>query len=230
MDSFIKLRQGLLAIPLLCCAPSPAWCVTQPSGNNTACLRGSPRVHVSDVSYSVTHTMLPDCQPFVHKHNSFSRALPGSSHTQALLLISTSTYTDSGFSWVDSALCYGFETKSLDAAVPTNAVPESYISFLENSNYLWGSSVATLKNIIWFLLTEQLLAVTQSSIIFPHANSWCCNSLCLSLWSALGCSLVVRCMPFPKSLKHNPDISDLCCFVLKWKLGPLWTSIRHSWY
>lgn len=75
-----------------------------------------PCVHVSDVSYSVTHTMQLDCQPFVHKHNGFSQALSGSSFSQALLLISTSTYMERlGSSWVDSALCYGFETKSLDA-------------------------------------------------------------------------------------------------------------------
>lgn len=127
--------------------PSPAWwvCASQPA-IQFAC-EDHPRVHVSDVSYSVTHTVPLDCQPFVHKYNCswmFQSALPRSSCSEALLLISTSTNTEqSGFSWVDSALCYGFETKSLDVLQFLLMQCLRHIFPFKHNNYLWGSSVAT---------------------------------------------------------------------------------------
>lgn len=152
---------------------------------------------VSHVSYSVTHTMLLDCQPFVHKHNGSRTPQSGPARKPSLrgfaVNINISLHRALGIlmgglcsllrHWKKIAWC---------AALHMNAAPESCISFLKNNNYLWGSDIATLKNIIWFLLIELLLAVIQSGIIFPRVNSWCCNSLFITVictWLRAGCEM-----------------------------------------
>lgn len=194
----------------------PAWWADSWQPTMQPVWEDHPCVHVSDVSYSVTHTMQLDCQPFVHKHNGFSRALSGSSFSQALLLISTSTYMERlGSSWVDSALCYGFETKSLDVLqilwtqCPSLIFPFSGIAVTSGVH-----PQQLLKNIIWILLTEQLLAVTQSGIILCS-----CGFLMLQLALFisdlfLAVCRFVRCTQFPNSLKRNADIRDVCCLYL----------------
>lgn len=120
LDSFIKLHQVEPQIPLLSCQCTIACLVfyTAVSQQQSLPVKITPvcmcqtLVIVSCtqcrliVSPLFINTTAPEC---------FSQALPGSACSEALLLISTSTYTErSGFSWVDSALCFGFETKSLD--------------------------------------------------------------------------------------------------------------------
>ena len=74
------------------------------------------------------------------------------------------------------------------AEIPINAVTESYISFLEHNNHLWGSSVASLKNLMWFLLTEKLLAVKKQSIFF--LLMWIPDAVfCCDLYLAAGCGV-----------------------------------------
>lgn len=95
-DSFIKLHQVQLVIPPSASSmyhPLPGVSRSTQPTIQPAC-DDHPCVHMSDVGYSVTHTMLPDCQPFVHKDNGFSQTLPGSFYYEALLLISTSTCTE----------------------------------------------------------------------------------------------------------------------------------------
>lgn len=135
-----------------------------------------PCVHVSDVSCSVTSTMLLDCQPFVHKHNGSWMLQSGPARELSLrgFAVNINIYLHGAVGTLMGGLCSLlrlWNKITWCAAVPMNALPESYISLLENNNYLWGSSVAILKNIIWFLLTELLLAAMQSSINFPHVNS-----------------------------------------------------------
>lgn len=177
--------------------------------------------------------MLLDCQPFVHKHNCSWMLQSGPA--MQLVLWGFAVNINIFFQRAVGILMGGLGSllqlwKKITwcAAVPINAVTESYISFLKHNNYLWGSSVATLKNIIWFILTEQLLAVIRYSIIFPHVNSWCYSSFCLSLWSVLGCLQVVGCVQFPTSLKHNPVIRDLCSLYLNECWDPCETSVYST--
>lgn len=100
------------------------------------------------VSPLFINTTAPEC---------FSQALPGSSCSEALLLISTSTYTERlGFSWVDSALCFGFETKSLDVLQFLLMLCPSLIFPFSRITITFG--VATIKNIIWFLFNRTVIS------------------------------------------------------------------------
>lgn len=198
VDSFIKLHQVELVIPLPscpCCQCTIALCATQQSANNIvqlACV-DHPCVHVSDISYGVMLTMLLDCQAFVLKRIGFWMLQSGPAMELLLqgFAVNINIYLHRAVGILMGglgSLLRLWNKITWCAAVPINAVPESYISFLKNNNYLWGSSEPTLKNIIWFLLTEQLLAVIQYSIIFPHVNSWWWNSLSLALFITVICS------------------------------------------
>lgn len=96
--------------------PSNAWLYSSQPAVQLAC-EDHPCAHVSAFIASHTHYCLIVSPLFKSTSacECFSKALPRSSFSEALLLISTSTYTEQlGFSWVDSTLCYGFQTKSLD--------------------------------------------------------------------------------------------------------------------
>lgn len=163
--------------------------------------------------------MLLDCQPFVHKHNG-SWMLQSGPATELLLrsfAVNINIYLHRAVGILMGGLCSLlrlWNKITWCAAAPTNAVPEPYISFLKNNNYLWGSSVATLKRYILISLNRTVISCYTMQNIFPHVNSWGCNSLCLSLRSVLGCLQVVKCMQFPNSLKRNPDIRAVCCLYL----------------
>lgn len=101
------------------------------------------------------------------------------------------------------------------AAVHVSAVPKSYTSFLKNSNHPWGSSIAALKNIIWFLLTERF-----SSCTIQRLFSSCELADALTLFIAVICTCLFTCIS-QVPLNKQPRYQTL---VLKWKLWCLLTA------
>lgn len=137
---------------------------------------------------SRTQAVLLDCQPFVHKDTGYSQALPATSLSEGFFFfffaVNINIYLQSAVGILMGGLCSLlrlWNKATWCAAVRMSTAPESYVSFLKNNNYLWGSSIATLMNIIWFLLAGLILAVTQSCINCPCVNSWCCNSLFITV-------------------------------------------------
>lgn len=113
--------------------PSPAWCFTQQSANNTAC-EDHPCVPLSEVSYIVVHTMPLDCQPFVHKHN-FSWMLQSGPARELLLrgfAVNINIYLHRAVAILmggHSSLLRLWNKIPWCAAVPINAVSDSYCIF-----------------------------------------------------------------------------------------------------
>jgi len=176
--------------PLLCCQCTIACLVsyTAVSQQNSLPVKITPRVHVSDVSYSVMHTMLPDCQPFVLKHNGswMLQSVPSRELLLRGFAVNINIYLQRALGILMgglSSLLHLWNKITWCAAVPIYAMPASYISFLKNNNYLWGSSLATLKNRIWFLFNRTFINCYTPWIHFLLLNS-CKSTLCLSLWSA----------------------------------------------
>lgn len=118
VDSFIKLHQAGLSIPsalMFTLSVSVSACRMSARNCGLAC-EYHPCVHVSGISLSVTCTMLHDCQPFVHKHNTpwmpqsdpFTELLLWAFAVNINLFIQGRWIHTSGF-----CFCYGPQTKLL---------------------------------------------------------------------------------------------------------------------
>lgn len=126
------------------------------------------------------------------------RVLLPSSFSEALLLISTSTYIEQPrFSRVNSALFCSFQIKLLNVLRFLLVRCPSHIPLLKNNNYLWASFHSSL---IWFLLTEHLLVVIQYNIILSSCEF-------TTLWRSLFMALIWACrfMFVQLPLKRNSD-------------------------
>lgn len=157
-----------------------------------------------------------DCQPFVHKHNGSWMLQSGPARERLLrgFAANINIYLHGALGILMgglSSLLRLWNKITWCAAVAINAVPESYVSFVKNNNYLWGSLVATLKNIIWFLFNRTVISCYSiQRNFFLLWISWSRNTLCLSLWSVLRRLRDACTSPIPLNTTHISEICAVC--------------------
>ena len=159
--------------------------------------------------------MLPDCQPFVHKHNSFSQALSGSSYCEAFA-VNINIYLHRAVGILMGGLCSLLQLWNKItwcAALPTNAVPGSYISFLKNNNYLWGSFVATFKE--YYLISFNRAVISCCTIQHNIFLMWIPEAATLSVYHcdlySAACRFWDACSsPVPLNTTQISEIFAVC--------------------